>query len=178
MTRAVAVGAHVMRILSKAFVLVAFLALQACAVSTPVRVAVPQQSSLPEAVALDIGRQAGPAMNDFAASLGRELAKSGVSIRADAPYRLTLALSAQPSRSGLTADPGKDPKTIAWQAKPRRKGMFENCQAERLRVVAVGSRGLDARPPLVAEAELDSCKDKPAELDRLAAALAAAITRR
>lgn len=167
-----------MRIKTIAVSLIALSTLQACSVSTPVRVAVPQQSSLPEAVALNLGEQASPALSAFGASFTRELGKGGISVRADAPYRLNLALSAQASQSGLTADQGKDPKAMAWQAAPRRKGFLESCPAERLRAVAVGSRGLDARPPLVAEAELDTCKDRAAELDRLAAALAGAIIRR
>ncbi|MCW1403258.1 hypothetical protein OKA06_13335 [Novosphingobium sp. MW5] len=133
---------------------------------------------MPDAVSLDLGEKAGPTLTAFASSFGRELEKGGVTVQAGAPFRLTLALSVLPSQSGLTSDQGKDPKAINWQAAPRHKGLFENCRAERLRAVVVGSRGLDARPPLVAKAELDSCKDRSAEVERLAAALASAITRR
>lgn len=167
-----------MRFLTKASCLIAVTALQACAVSTPVRIAVPQQDALPDRVSLDIGAQVSPDLLAFAASFTRELGKGGVAVQSGAPYRLTLALSALPAQSGLTSDQGKDPKAVAWQAPPRRKGLFENCRAERLRALAIGSRGLDARPPLVAEAELDSCKDRAAELDRLAIALAGAVMRR
>lgn len=167
-----------MRLFTRASGLIAIAALQACTVSTPVRVAVPQASELPQAVSLELGQQASPELSAFAASFTRELAKGGIDVRSGSPFRLTLALSAQPALSGLTSDPGKDPRAIEWQAAPRRKGMFENCRAERLRAVAVGSRGLDARPPVVAEAQLDTCKARATELDRLATALAGAITRR
>lgn len=167
-----------MRLLLKAGFLIPFAALQACAVSTPVRVAVPSQAALPEVVTIDLGAQPGAALVGFAKRFTRHLGEGGVTVRGDAPYRLTLALSVQPSAAGVTSDGGSEAKSIAWQSRPRRKRLFENCPADRLRVVAVGSMGLNASPPLVAEAELDSCKNRAAELDRLAAALAGAITRR
>lgn len=168
-----------MRFLSKAIWLIPLTALQACAVSTPVRVATPRQGTLPQAVSLDLGDQASPALTAFAARFTRELEKGGVGVRDQAPYRLTLALSAQPSHAGVTSDGSSDSKKVVWAAQPRRsKALFENCRPERLRAIAVGSQGLNASPPLVAEAELDSCKDRAAELDRLAAALAQAIIRR
>lgn len=167
-----------MRFLPKTIWLIPIAALQACAVATPVRIATPQQGALPDAVSLDMGDQVSPALAAFAARFTRELEKGGVSVTDKAPYRLTLALSAQPSQAGLTSDGGSDPKAVSWAAEPRRKALFENCQPERLRAVAVGSAGLNASPPLVAKAELDSCKDRAAELDRLAVALAGAITRR
>ncbi|WP_310531628.1 hypothetical protein [Novosphingobium sp.] len=167
-----------MQFFPKAFLLISVVAVQACAVSTPVRLSVPRQSALPDAVSLDLGPQPGPALTAFANRFTRQLNEGGVTVRSDAPYRLTLTLSAQPSLAGVTSDGGSDPKAIDWQSRPRRKGLFENCAADRLRAVAVGSIGLNANPPLVAEAELDSCKDRTAELDRLAVALAGAITRR
>lgn len=167
-----------MRIFHKAFLLISVAALQGCAVSTPVRIAVPRQSALPDAVMLDLGPQPGPGLTAFADRFTRQLGEGGVQVRGDAPYRLTLTLSAQPSLAGLTSDGARDPKAVDWQSRPRRKALFENCAADRLRAVAVGSIGLDASPPLVAKAELDSCKDRTAELDRLAVALADAITRR
>lgn len=168
-----------MRLLPKAFLLITVAALQACAVSTPVRLAAPQKSALPDAVALDVGAQPGPEMTAFADRFARHLGDGGVKVRGDAPYRLTLALSAQQSRAGVTSDGGSDPKAIGWQSRPRRKaGLFENCSPERLRAVAIGSIGLDASPPLVAEAELDSCMGRAGEIDRLAAALAGELTRR
>lgn len=167
-----------MQFFQKAFLLISVAALQACAVSTPVRLAVPHTSALPDAVSLDLGPQPNLALTAFADRFTRHLGEGGVTVRGDAPYRLTLTLSAQPALSGVTSDGGSNPKAIDWQSRPRRKGLFENCRADRLRAVAVGSLGLDASPPLVAEAELDSCKDRTAELDRLAAALAGAITRR
>lgn len=167
-----------MRFFIKAIWLIPIAGLQACAVSTPVRIAMPQSSALPETVALDIGEQASSSLTSFASRFARELEKSGTRVSDKAPFRLTLALSAQPSHGGMTSDKGSDPKAVTWQAHPRRKTLFENCQPERLRAVVVGSAGLNASPPLIAEAELDSCKDRSAELDRLAAALANAITRR
>lgn len=167
-----------MQFFPKVFLLISVAALQACAVSTPVRLAVPQKSALPVAVSLDLGAQPGPALTAFADTFTRHLGEGGVTVRGDAPYRLTLTLSVRPALAGVTSDSGNDAKAIAWQSRPRRKGLFENCPADQLRAVAVGSLGLNASPPLVAEAELDSCKDRAAELDRLAAALAGAITRR
>ncbi len=167
-----------MRIFHKTFLLISVAALQACAVSTPVRLTVPHKSALPDAVSLDLGPQPAPALIAFADQFSRQLGEGGVKVRSDAPYRLTLTLSSQPSLAGVTSNGGSDPKSIDWQSRPRRKALFENCAADRLRAVAVGSLGLDASPPLVAEAELDSCKDRTAELDRLAAALAGAIIRR
>ncbi|MFM6932403.1 MAG: hypothetical protein ACKOUT_09190 [Novosphingobium sp.] len=167
-----------MRFFTKALWLIPVAGLHACAVSTPVRVAVPHSAALPETVSLDIGPQASPALAAFAADFTRELAKGGTRVSEGAPFHLTLALSAQPSQSGVTSDSGSNPKAVSWQSLPRRKSMFDNCQPERLRAVVVGNQGLSASPPLVAEAELDSCKDSAAEFGRLAAALASAITRR
>lgn len=167
-----------MRAFVRVVCLASAFALQACSVSTPVRLAVPREGALPSAVALDLGKQASPALNAFAARFARALDEGGVTVSPDASYRLTLALSAQPAGAGVTSQTGSDPKSIAWQSAPRRKGEFENCTAERLRAVVTGSPSLNASPSLIAEAELDTCKDRAVELDRLALALAGRITRR
>lgn len=154
------------------------LALNACSVSSPVRVTTPQLESMPHEVAIDPGKEPSTQAAHFAARFERRLTALGRRVHAEAPYRLSLALASHDSSIGIAAEPGKDAKSIAWQSEPRKRSLFDGCKPQRLRAVAVGSLGTTALTSLHAEAELDTCKENGAELDRLADALAEAISRR
>ncbi len=152
--------------------------LPACSVTTPVRLAAPQREALPSELAVDPGKDPASDLAHFTKSFESRLAASGINIRADAEYRLTITLAAQRSVSGVTSDPGKNAKLIEWRSKPRKRSIFDGCDPQRLRAVVIGSKGLTAYTSLHAEAELDTCKSRQMELDRLAAALAEAIINR
>ncbi|WP_144039821.1 hypothetical protein [Novosphingobium sp. TH158] len=154
------------------------LALGACSVSTPVRVTQPLAASLPQVVTVDPGKNPPAAMSAFATAFSRELESRGTRVAAGQGFQLTLALSAQDSSAGLTQDAQGDAKSVAWRSAPRRGSLFDGCRPQRLRATVIGSQGLNAEPALHAEAELDTCKDRTAELNRLAIALAEAVTRR
>ncbi|MFM5932472.1 MAG: hypothetical protein ACKOPQ_16385 [Novosphingobium sp.] len=145
--------------------------------STPVRLSVPKAGAVPSQVELVVEKDSPAGVRAFVASLGSRLTAKGVSLREGAPYRLVVTLASTPADLGTTNDAGSDPKSIAWQSRPRKGSAFDGCKPRRLRAVAVGSQGLTAEPDMKVSAELDTCKAEQPELDRLSEALATALTR-
>jgi hypothetical protein len=148
-------------------------------VATPPRLgAVARLAPPPRALALRLApgedETPVPAVAAFGADLAGALARHGITVSADAPYRLDVALALRADVSGISPDAAGTLAQQHWRSAPRRVHLLDKCHARRLRVTLEGSLPSGA-PAWRASGEFADCAPTAAARAALAELFAAAL---
>lgn len=150
-----------------------------CAVHRPPQLgAVARLAPVPGVVALRLApvedEAPAPEVAAFGAELARALARHGITVSAEAPWRLDVALALRGDTSGISPDATGTMAEQHWRSAPRRVHLFDACHARRLRVTMEGSLANGA-PAWRASGEFADCAPGEAERAQLAEQFAAAL---
>jgi hypothetical protein len=156
------------------------LALCACSVAVPPNVR-SIGAGLPQKIFLISGQPEGNKSSELQAEFNRQLAtaleRRGVAVQDGSTFGLTVAVALAPAGIGITQSTGAAGHSVTWSEAPRKKGLFDSCRPQRLRVV-VSSGSVAGTPQKLAEGEVSACRITQVQSAALATKLAEDLTRR